>query len=80
MAREEQPVLVRRSERVLHPHNCYVLALNYIMLTDYGEPSYYKEALQMADSEKWHLAMQSEMTTLHMGFSLVSRWQESFAL
>ena len=57
--------MVRRSERVLHPPDRYVLALNYIMLTDCGEPSCYKEALQMADSEKWHLAMQSEMTALH---------------
>ena len=35
------------------------------MLTDCGKPSCYKEALQMADSEKWNLAMQSEMTALH---------------
>ena len=35
------------------------------MLTDCGEPSCYKEALQVVDSEKWHLAMQSEMAALH---------------
>ena len=39
--------------------------MNYVMLTDYSEPSCYKEAVQMKDSEKWQLAMQSEMAALH---------------
>ena len=41
--------MVRFSERVSHPPNQYVLALNYIMLTDCGEPSCYKEVLQVFD-------------------------------
>ena len=53
------------SKRVSHPLDRYVLALNYIMLTDCGEPFCYKEVLQVVNSEKWHLAMQSEIAALH---------------
>ena len=66
MAREEQLVVVRYSDHILHPPNCFVPSLKYIMLTDCGEPSCYKEACRMVDSKKWQLAMQSKMTTLHV--------------
>ncbi|MCO5552349.1 hypothetical protein L7F22_005860 [Adiantum nelumboides] len=38
--------------------------MNYVMLTDYNEPLCYKEDMQMKDSSKWQLAMQSEMKAL----------------
>ncbi|MCO5556240.1 hypothetical protein L7F22_009786 [Adiantum nelumboides] len=38
--------------------------MNYVMLIDCNEPSCYKESVQMKDSAKWQLAMQSEMTAL----------------
>ena len=57
--------MVKHSERVLHPLDCYVPSLNYIMLTNCGEPSCYKESLQVVDSKKWHLAMQLEMAAVH---------------
>ena len=55
--REAESVVVRRSERVLHPLDRYVPSLDYVMLTNCGEPSCYKEACWMVDSDKWQLAM-----------------------
>ena len=48
------------------------------MLTDCDEPSCYKEAVQVADSKKWQLAMQSEMQALHKNqtWDLVKLLQE----
>ena len=66
LPREAESVVVRRSERVLHPPDRYVPSLDYVMLTDCGEPSCYKEACRMVDSDKWQLAMQSKMTALHV--------------
>ena len=60
-----EPPPLRRSKRVLHPLDRYIPSIDYIMLTDCGEPSCYKEAVQVADSKKWQLAMQSEMQVLH---------------
>ena len=60
-----EPPVLRRSERVSHPPDRYVPSLQYVMLTDCGEPSCYKESVQMADSGNWQLAMQSEMQALH---------------
>ena len=56
-----EPPILQRSERVSHPLDRYVPSLNYVMLTDCGEPSCYKESLHMAYSNNWMLAMQSEM-------------------
>ena len=64
--REAESVVVRCSKRVSHPPDRYVPSLDYVMLTDCGEPSCYKEACRMVDSDKWQLAMQSEMTALHV--------------
>ncbi|MCO5609852.1 hypothetical protein L7F22_064084 [Adiantum nelumboides] len=38
--------------------------LDYVLVTDYGEPSCYKEAIQMEDSVKWEQAMQSEYNSI----------------
>jgi len=38
--------------------------LNYILLTDQGEPKNYKEACQTIDSNKWELPMKNEMKSL----------------
>ena len=45
-------VEVRRSPRNIRPPQCYSLALNYLLLTDGGEPEYYDEALQDENSSK----------------------------
>ncbi|RVW96525.1 Retrovirus-related Pol polyprotein from transposon TNT 1-94 [Vitis vinifera] len=38
--------------------------LNYLLLTDGGEPECYDEALQDENSSKWELAMKDEMDSL----------------
>ena len=58
-----QPVL-RQSTRVSRPPNHYVPSLDYVMVTDYKKPSYYKEAMLREDKLKWEKAMQSEMDLL----------------
>ena len=35
----------RRSERVSHPPERFVLGVDYVLITDGGEPSCYKEAM-----------------------------------
>ena len=34
------------------------------MLTDFGEPEYYEEAMQVETRKKWELAMKEEMDSL----------------
>ena len=38
--------------------------LNYLLLTDEGEPECYDEAFQVEDASKWELAMKDEMKSL----------------
>ncbi|RVW92338.1 Retrovirus-related Pol polyprotein from transposon TNT 1-94 [Vitis vinifera] len=57
-------VEVRRSSRnIRHPQR-YSPVLNYLLLTDGGEPECYNEALQDENSSKWELAMKDEMDSL----------------
>ncbi|WVY97098.1 hypothetical protein V8G54_029249 [Vigna mungo] len=53
--------VLRRSSRSHVPNRKY---LNYILLTDEGEPENYEEACQMTDASKWELAMKEEMKSL----------------
>ena len=57
-------VEVRRSSRNIRPPQRYSLVLNYLMLTDGGEPECYDEALQDENSSKRELAMKDEMDSL----------------
>ncbi|MCO5558109.1 hypothetical protein L7F22_011686 [Adiantum nelumboides] len=64
---ENPPVMdhwMRRSTRVTRPPDRYEPSLDYVLLTDCGEPSCYKEAMQRDDSKKWFKAMVSEMQSL----------------
>ncbi|BBH04062.1 Toll-Interleukin-Resistance domain family protein [Prunus dulcis] len=54
------PVL-RRSSRPHVPNRRY---MNYLLLTDGGEPECYDEACQTGDASKWELAMKDEMRSL----------------
>jgi ATP-binding cassette subfamily B (MDR/TAP) protein 1 len=45
-------------------YNRFKLLLNYILLTDGGEPLSYEESLQDGNSSKWELAMKDEMSSL----------------
>ena len=56
---------MRRSTRPYRPPDRYVPSLDYVMLTDCKEPSYYEEAMLKDDKLKWERAMQSEMDSLH---------------
>ncbi|RVW89466.1 Retrovirus-related Pol polyprotein from transposon TNT 1-94 [Vitis vinifera] len=57
-------VEVRRSSRNIRPPQRYSPVLNYLLLTDGGEPECYNEALQDENSSKWELAMKDEMDSL----------------
>ena len=56
---------VRRSTRVPKPNPKYLSSLDYLLLTDSGEPECYEEAVQVSESAKWKVAMQEEMDSLH---------------
>jgi hypothetical protein len=51
----------RRSARPHVPNRKY---MNFLLLTDDGEPECYDEACQVEDSSKWELAMKDEMKSL----------------
>ena len=53
MPTQEELVVLRRSPHVSHPPKRFVLGLDYVILTDYGEPSCYKEAISKDDKLKW---------------------------
>ena len=55
---------VRRSSRNIRPPPRYSPILNYLLLTDGGEPQCYDKALQYENSSKWELAMKDEMDSL----------------
>ena len=54
----------RRSSRNIRPPHRYSPTLNYLLLTDGGEPECYNEALRDENSSKWELAMKDEMDSL----------------
>ena len=53
--------ILRRSSRPLVPNRKY---MNYLLLTDAGEPECYDEACQVEDASKWEFAMKEEMKSL----------------
>ncbi|RVW81314.1 Retrovirus-related Pol polyprotein from transposon TNT 1-94 [Vitis vinifera] len=55
---------VRRSSKNIRPPQRYSPVLNYLLLTDGGEPECYDEALQDENSSKWELTMKDEMDSL----------------
>ncbi|MCO5575087.1 hypothetical protein L7F22_028884 [Adiantum nelumboides] len=58
------PQVLRCLERCARPPQQYVPSMDYVMLTNCGEPSCYDEAMFNADKLKWQHAMQSEMGSL----------------
>ena len=55
---------LRRSSRISRPVQRFSPSLNYILLTDRGEPECYEEATQVDESIKQELAMKDEMDSL----------------
>ena len=58
---------IRRSSRNIRPPHRYSPTLNYLLLTNGGEPKCYDEALQDDNSSKWELAVKDEMDSSDMG-------------
>ena len=61
---------MRRSARVPKPNPKYPSLqprahLNYLLLSDGGEPESYDEALRVDDASKWELAMKDEIKSLN---------------
>ncbi|KAJ9548930.1 hypothetical protein OSB04_021473 [Centaurea solstitialis] len=52
---------VRRSTRVTKPPEKYDPSVNYLLLTENGEPESYSEAVKLKDSFQWEHAMKEEM-------------------
>ena len=64
---EEQEIpqhFVRRSTRPTKPPNRWDPSVNYLLLTDNGEPESFEEAQMQNDFEKWELAMKEELKSL----------------
>ena len=61
---QQEPVVFRRSTCVSHPPKRFVPSLDFVMLTDCGDPSCYKEAMSKDDKLKWEQAMESEMDSI----------------
>ncbi|RVW62859.1 Retrovirus-related Pol polyprotein from transposon TNT 1-94 [Vitis vinifera] len=56
--------LTENLSRNIRPLQRYSPILNYLLLTDGGEPECYDETLQDENSSKWELAMKDEMDSL----------------
>ena len=67
--------MLKRSTRHSQTLDLYVPSIDYVMLIDCKEPSYYKESLPRDDKLKWEKAMQPEIdsfcvTTPHGSWSI----------
>ncbi|MCO5588628.1 hypothetical protein L7F22_042585 [Adiantum nelumboides] len=54
----------RRSQRVSHPPERFVPGIDFVLLTDSGEPSCYKEAMLANDKVQWEHAMKRELSSI----------------
>ena len=64
MPTQQEPMVLRRFTHVSHPPKRFVPGLDYVMLTNCGEPSCYKDAMSRDDKLKWERAMESEMDSI----------------
>jgi len=55
---------VRISIRISRPPERYSPSLYYVLLTDFGEPECYEEAVLVETRKKWEQAMKEEMDSL----------------
>ncbi|XP_071688322.1 TMV resistance protein N-like [Rutidosis leptorrhynchoides] len=60
----DQSNWVRRSTRVTRQPVRFSPTVNYLLLTENGEPESYSEAMKVKDSFQWEQAMKSEMESL----------------
>ena len=52
--------VVRRYTRLSRPPERYSPSLYYLLLTDFGEPKCYEEAMQVGTKKKWEKGMKEE--------------------
>ncbi|KAI3667008.1 hypothetical protein L6452_42050 [Arctium lappa] len=65
---QPQPVeshWVKKSTRVSKPPEKHTPSVNYILLTENGEPESYSQAVKLKDSLQWERAMKEEMGSLN---------------
>ena len=60
----QSPTLTPAPRRSACPYIPNKKYMNFLLLTDGGEPECYDEACQVEDSSKWELAMKDEMKSL----------------
>jgi hypothetical protein len=58
------PISVRHSKRVSLPLEIFSPSLCSILFTNFDEPNYYEEAMQVDTKKKWELGMREEMDSL----------------
>jgi hypothetical protein len=56
--------IVRISTKLSRPHERYSPSLYYLLLTDFGEPESYEEAMQVDTKRKWEQGMKEEIDSL----------------
>ncbi|MCO5559047.1 hypothetical protein L7F22_012639 [Adiantum nelumboides] len=54
----------RRAQRVSHPSERFFLGVGFVLLTDSGEPSWYKEAMLTNDKVQWEHVMKREISSI----------------
>ena len=54
----------KKSSKTIKPPQRYSSSLNYILLTNKGEPKSCEEAVQVDESIKWELVMKDDMDLL----------------
>ena len=55
---------VRRSTRLSRPPEWFSPSLYYLLMTNFGEPECYEEAMQVETRKKWEKGMNEEMDSL----------------
>ena len=55
---------VRRYTKLSRPPERFSPSLYYWLMTNYGEPKCYEEAMQVGDRKKWEQGMNEEMDSL----------------
>ncbi|KAJ0714724.1 putative RNA-directed DNA polymerase [Helianthus annuus] len=62
---QDESQWVRRSSRITKPPARFDPSVNYLLLTENGEPECYSEAVKQKDSKQWEHAMKEEMSSLN---------------
>ena len=62
---DEEPLLeLRRSTRARRPPHRFIYSLDNLLVTDFGKPKSYQEAMQHNSKMDWEKSMQEDMDSL----------------